>query len=254
MDFFESANPHISELNENETKIFEYVVRNIHQVGDMSIRILAGNCFVSTTTIMRFVKKLGFDGYRDFIDAIKLTCHTMDDTKLPEVVRRRTYSEEYLKNIIESVHVLSQEKIDRFKRSLRSDTVMFFYGAGLDREIAHHAYRLFTSLGYYTYFPTEDYEIRSTVGQLKDGDMLFLFSLSGTDQEIIRLVEDARLRCKPTVTTITQSANNLLQSMSDIDLYVFTDQIVYRGLDFSARVSMMALVDLLVYSLVTDDK
>ncbi|MEG2187466.1 MAG: MurR/RpiR family transcriptional regulator [Clostridia bacterium] len=250
MNFFERTNEHLTELNENEQKIFEYVVRNMQEVKNMQIRSLAASCFVSTTTIIRFAKKLGFEGYRELIESVKFTCHSLDSNELPDVLWRRGYSEDYLKNVIESVRVISQEKIDKFRRCATKQRTIYFYGTGLDREAAHYAYRLFTSMGYYTYCPTEDYEVQATINQLKDDDILFLFSLSGEDRQVINLVESARLRCKPVIATVTQSANNLLQSMSDIDFYVFTDHVKYKNLDLSARISMIAIAEMLVYSLI----
>ena len=41
MDFFEQANQHVAKLNDNEKKIFEYVVSNINEVQKMQIRMLA---------------------------------------------------------------------------------------------------------------------------------------------------------------------------------------------------------------------
>lgn len=250
MDFYEQTGPRISELNENEQRIFDYVTRNMNSVKDMQIRQLASSCFVSTTTIIRFTKKLGFDGYRDFLDSIKITCHTVGDTAIPDVLWRRSYSEEYIKNVIESVRVISEDKITAFRKALREHPCLYFYGSGLDRETAHYAYRLFTSMGYYTYCPQEEYELTASINQMKDGDLLFLFSLSGSNSDVIQTVEQARMVCKPVVATLTQSANNLLQSMSDIDFYVFTEQVKYKNLDLSARVSMIAIVELLVYSLI----
>ena len=86
------------------------------------------------------------------------------------------------------------------------------------------------------------------------GDVLFLFSLNGEDRDVIRLVESARLRCKPVVVTVTQSANNILQSMSDIDFYVFTDQVKYKNLDLSARISMIAITELIAYNLIIKEE
>lgn len=251
MDFFEQTSPHITELNENEQKLFDYVTRNMNSIKSMQIRQLAAVCFVSTTTIIRFAKKLGFEGYRDFLDSIKLTCHSVEDTAIPDVLWRRSYSEEYIKNVIESVRVISEDKITAFRNVLRKNPCLYFYGSGLDRETAHYAYRLFTSMGYYTYCPQEEYELTAAINQMKDGDLLFLFSLTGDTNDVIATVEQARMVCRPVVATITQSANNLLQSMSDIDFYVFTDHVRYKNLDLSARVSMIAIVELLVYSLIS---
>lgn len=254
MEFFQQANQNITSLNENEKKIFEYVVRNIHQVQQMQIRTLAERCFVSTTTIVRFTKKLGFSGYRDFIQALGVTCHMTEHTQVPDILWKKEYSEEYLKNIIESVRVISPDKIGRFLKALDAGAGIYFFGTGMDREAAHYAYRMFSALGNRAVCPQEEYEAASALTQLKDGDVLFIFSLSGRDEACIRFIEKARLVCRPVVAAITQSANNPIQGMSDIDFYVFADQITYKNADLTARISMMATVELLVYSVISRDK
>ncbi|EME8160676.1 MurR/RpiR family transcriptional regulator, partial [Enterococcus faecium] len=62
MDFFEIANSHISELTKNEQILFDYVINNLENIKGKSIREVADDCFVSTTTFLRFVRKLGFSG------------------------------------------------------------------------------------------------------------------------------------------------------------------------------------------------
>lgn len=51
------------------------------QVKDMSIRAISRECFVSTTTMFRFVRKLGFEGYSDFINYIRLTSIYQNDAR-----------------------------------------------------------------------------------------------------------------------------------------------------------------------------
>lgn len=254
MDFFEQANEHVRELNANERKIFEYVVRNVDRVKEMQIRTLAAECFVSTTTIMRFAKKLGFSGYREFSDALRVASHAAAQSQLPSVLMRQTYGEEYLKNIIESVRVLTEGKVDLFRRALAGNPRIFCFGTGLDGEIARYAYRLLSSLGYRAACPMEAFERKASVERMEDGDVLYLFALTGEDEETLDFVERARLRCKPTIMTVTQSANNTLQSLSDVDLYVFTDKITVRDENLSSRSSMLALVELLAHGLLKGEK
>ena len=114
MNFFDQANLHLKDLNINEKKLFEYVVRNTQTVKDMSIRTFSNNCFVSTTTVLRFVKKLGYDGYKQFTDALKLTTTSSTDIHVPSMVLNRDYNNEYLSNIVESVRVLSPDITQQF--------------------------------------------------------------------------------------------------------------------------------------------
>ena len=251
MDFYEQANQHISKLNDNEKKIFEYVVSNINEVQKMQIRVLAEHCYVSAITIMRFTKKLGFSGYREFIDSLKVSLHLSATTEVPEVLWKKEYSEEYLKNIMESVRVLSAKTLQSFKDAVDRGGRIYFFGAGMDREVARYAYHLFTSLGYRSACPLEVYEQTAVISQLCEEDVLFIFSISGKDRECIRLIEKARMHCKLKIASLTQSANNLIQSMSDIDFYVFAEQVIYKDADLTARVSMIATIELLVYSLIS---
>lgn len=252
MDFFEQANQHITKLNDNEKKIFEYVINNVNEVQKMQIRALADKCYVSATTIMRFTKKLGFSGYREFIKALNVSVHMAHTTEVPEILWKKEYSEEYLKNIMESVRVLSAKTIRQFKQALEGGGRIYFFGTGMDREVAHYAYHLFTSLGYQTACPQENYEQNSMIPQLKDEDLLFIFSLSGKDRECIQMIEKARTNSRLKIASLTQSANNLIQSMSDIDFYVFAEQVIYKDADLTARISMIATIELLVYSLISE--
>lgn len=254
MEFFEQANQHVTELNENEKKLFEYVVRNIREVQDMQVRLLAEKCFVSTTTVVRFTKKLGFAGYREFTEALKVTCHMMDSTEVPEVLWKKEYSKEYLQNIVESVRVISGRTIESFRKAVEKSQTICFYGVDMDHEVAHYAYRMFSALGYHVVCPREEYEITASLRQMKDDDVLFIFSLNGKDRKCVDFIEKARLQCKPVVTTLTQSANNVIQSLSDIDFYVFVDHIKYKNADLTARISMFATTELLAYSLISSNK
>ncbi len=253
MDFFEQANCHVRELNANERKIFEYVVRNVGRVKEMQIRTLAAECFVSTTTIMRFAKKLGFSGYREFSDSLRIASYAAKQSELPSVLKRQTYGEEYLKNIIESVRVIAQSRIETFKTALARNPRICCYGSGLDEEVARYAYRLFTGLGYRASCPISGFERQAIVERLEDGDILFLFSLNGEAPDVLELVERVRLQCDPLVVSVTHSANNTLQSLSNIDLYVFAEKITVRNVDLSSRASMFSIVELIAHSLIEAD-
>ena len=53
----------ICSLNDLELEVYKYVVRNADKVCYMRIREFADAAHVSTSTILRFCKKAGCDGY-----------------------------------------------------------------------------------------------------------------------------------------------------------------------------------------------
>lgn len=50
MNFFEIINANVDKLNKNEQILLDYVIKNMDDIKNRSIRELAAECFVSTTT------------------------------------------------------------------------------------------------------------------------------------------------------------------------------------------------------------
>lgn len=249
MDFFEQVNEHVRNLNASERKIFEYVVRNMDSAKSAPIRTLARQCFVSTTTVMRFTKKLGFSGYREFLDSLRAASNATAQTQMPSVFWRQSFSEEYLKNIIESMRVITDSKMEAFREALEQSSHLYCFGVGLDQEVARFAYHLFSSLGYQASCLTSPFEVKAALHHFKEPDVALLISFNGEDREVIEFAEHIRVNHNPTITTMSNSANNTLLTLSTLDFYVFADRMVFCDQDVSSRVSMMALVEMLAYNL-----
>ncbi len=62
----------IASLNNLEMMVYHYVIKNRDKVMYMTIRELADAAGVSTTTVMRFCRKLNCDGYSEFRVRFKL--------------------------------------------------------------------------------------------------------------------------------------------------------------------------------------
>ena len=110
MDFYEVASEKASELSKTEQELLQYTLKNLHMMKKMSIRAFAGECFVSTATIFRFVRKLGFEGYSDFQKVIALTEKESRENQIPKAITKVDYKDSYLKNITEAVKVISDRK------------------------------------------------------------------------------------------------------------------------------------------------
>ncbi|WP_418667562.1 MurR/RpiR family transcriptional regulator [Allofournierella sp.] len=247
-DFFERANRNLQKLSQGEKKIFDYVVRNLSQVKDMNIRELANACYVSTTTMFRFVKKLGFSGYGEFSSVLKLTDFAVPTAQIPQALWQKNYMSAYLKNINESVRVISQERLARWNALLDKDPTIYLVAEGLSRDVGAYTRRLLVTLGLRVVFPCEEFEVQSAIEQIQDRDLLLALSFSGKNGAVIRIIESVLAQKKPTVVSVTGSTNNPIQNLCDLDFYVFSDGLACRGQDITSRISMLAVVETMVYS------
>ena len=112
----------ICSLNDLELEVYKYVVRNADKVCYMRIREFADAAHVSTSTILRFCKKAGCDGYAEF--KIRLRQH-LEQAKQPPVKH------------------------------------IFFVGSGMSGIVAKYGARYFSSMGKFClyidepHYPTE---------------------------------------------------------------------------------------------------
>ena len=84
----------IQKYSETDIRIYKYIVSNIDKIQYMTIRELANEVQVSTSTILRFCNKNSFEGYSEFKDALK------KEITLLQKYNALAYEETDLKNSI----------------------------------------------------------------------------------------------------------------------------------------------------------
>lgn len=244
-NFYSAANQHLTQLNESEKRIFNYVLKNFDEAKHYSIRQLAKKCYVSSATIFRFTKKLGFEGYSDFIDSL-LHAPQAPQT-IPHSVKQKDYKEEYLKNIMESIRVVDQERMETFNQLLDNDPVIYLMGEELDLQALRYIDWLFTAQGFHSVLLSDQASIRHALHHIRDQDILFVFAYNGDSPAVIETIELVKQASQATVVSFTRAVTNVVQNLCDLDFYIFTDEIIYDSLDMTSRVSMIAIVELILY-------
>ena len=247
MNFYERTSNAMIKLSPNEQSIMTYVVKNMQVVKNMSIRELADACFVSTTTIFRFAKKLGYDGYAEFIDDLIETEVESRKIHIPSIIENENYSESYLKNIVEAVKVITNEKYEKFKSIMSRNPDIYIIAEGLSREVGHYFLRLLTTVGFNAYFPKESYEKSNVLKKVKRDDVILVLSYTGDNQHVVNEIEQIFAIATPTIVSFTRADNNAIQNMSDLNFYVFADEIDYEGIDITSRIGMIAIMETLLY-------
>ncbi|MCL2852555.1 MAG: MurR/RpiR family transcriptional regulator [Defluviitaleaceae bacterium] len=254
LDFFEATQETIRNLNQTERHLFDYVVKNMDEVKHMSIQKFAAEQFLSTTTIFRFAQRLGFSGYADFIISLLVTAHSQQDTVLPDVVLGRGYSEEYLKNAMEAVRVMSPKQVDGVVDLLTRKPHIYILTDDNTHAIGQYCERLFIGLGFHAYFPETAYQRQNLVNRIRGQDMLIALSYSGKDSALIDFIERVFLTERPYLLSITRADNNPLESLSDANFYVFADEVRVLNMDLTSSVTMLMIVELLVYEYIARQK
>lgn len=140
----ESTYSQVESLNETETYVYNYVVKNTKKVLNESIRELANDTHVSTATIMRFCKKMGCEGFTELKYRLKENVE-IQETKEDDANNQfdsfieRVESSDYLESIRRAAEIIKQ-----------SDLILTL-GIGTTGDFAKYTSRLLSGMGYCCY-------------------------------------------------------------------------------------------------------
>lgn len=249
MNFFDIVGPHLKELSGNEYKLFDFVVKNMDQVNGKSIREVASLCFVSTATFLRFVRKLGFSGYSEFTTVIKFTLmNHNEETSNPFTVPQTSYRNEYTKNIEETIRVLKDEQIKRIADKLAEHPDIFLFAKDTTKHLTEYIKYLYSMSGFNVIFPQDKDYRRLAEQQINNHSLVFIMTFNGENSEFIKLINNLiREGRTPMVVSITGADNNTIQNLSDVNFYLFTDEITVNQTDIGSRISVIAIMELILY-------
>lgn len=252
-DFFEVTQENIRNLNQTERKLFDYVVKNMHEAKQLSIQKFATKQFLSTTTIFRFTQKLGFSGYSDFINSLLVTAHQQQDV-VPAMIKTEDFRKNYLENALESVRVLSPNHTKEVISLLHKKPRIYILTDDHTHTIGQYCERLFIGLGFHAYFPETAYQRQNLANRIRRQDMIIALSHQGKDAFLIDFIQRVFLRAKPHLISITRADNNPLENLSDHNFYVFTDEINTPHMNLTSSVPMLMTIELLVYEYLTNSE
>ena len=134
----------VESLNETETYVYNYVVKNTKKVLNESIRELANDTHVFTATIMRFCKKMGCEGFTELKYRLKENVE-IQETKEDDANNQfdsfieRVESSDYLESIRRAAEIIKQ-----------SDLILTL-GIGTTGDFAKYTSRLLSGMGYCCY-------------------------------------------------------------------------------------------------------
>lgn len=130
-------------LNETEREITRYVMDHIDAIPFMSIRDLSVAIPVSQTSIWRYCKKLGCDGYADF----KYRLRDYQQKKSERLGTSQSIDETVLINFLQrSSEPLIDQKIDEAAKILSDKEIVIFLGEGSSGRVAEYGSAFFSSL------------------------------------------------------------------------------------------------------------
>ena len=234
----------IQSFNQLEMLIYTYIMEHKNEARYMTIRELSDAVHVSTSTILRFCKKTGCDGWSEFRIQFKLYL------KEEKQNRNRLAADNNLDELTYFFRTVTstkyEEELSKAVHMLREARQVIFIGIGTSGILGKYGARYFSNMGKYSQYIEDPYY--PVVSDMED-TVIVVLSESGETQEIVNFAERFREHnCR--LLTITNGASCTLAKMADCSLAYYVPEYRVKGeYNVTTQVPVLYLLELLGRSL-----
>lgn len=248
-------------LKETDKKIADYISENIKVVSHSTISKIADIIGVADSTIFKFTKLLGYDGFTDF--KIALLTEDFDPTiTINNEIQDEDDEEEIAKKIFESGKVAIDNAIslidgNEYKKAVdllvNADKVVFF-GLGGSNVMALEAYHLFLRSPINCLY-NGDYDMQTmTASLLTKNDVAVIISHSGRTSGAIE-IENICKENKVPIISITSNKLSPIAKASDVILLSSANNLAYRTESTPSKISQYSIINtLFVMTMLKDNE
>ncbi len=249
MDFYEISSSNLESLSKKEMSIYNYILDNIENIQNKTVRALAKECYVSASTILRLVKKLGFTGYSEMIVVIKYTLNDdINNETLTEIPQRNfAYNEEYAKNILETIRVMDKQVFICLIKLICNCKRVYIFGHGMIKTYGNWIEFMFKIKGVDVCFCPNSSYLKYYSQVITNEDVVIIIDYAGNDEQLIEVINVARIHKCHGIISLTKPNKNLIQNLSDYNLYYFVDEIKVDGFDITSNISAIIILELLAH-------
>lgn len=243
-------------LTQTEQQIAQYLATHSTALGDVTSYDIAEALGVGQSTIIRFAKKLGYQGFRQ----LQLDLITGGDSAPVEEISVEESTEmtnakimRQYQDIVSLTHALNHEDtIDKAVSLIRRSKQVIVYGVGNSYLFAEYMGNQLRKMGISAYSTVNTHIMYSTVSHASQQDLLILISESGETREILKAAQLAH-DAKVPVIAITRMVKNTLYEFADIVLRTVNNLTRTRLEAMTIRCSQLYVIDMLYLNLYKTD-
>ncbi|MGN0372400.1 MAG: MurR/RpiR family transcriptional regulator [Enterocloster sp.] len=242
----------IKSLSSNELNILKFVYEHGEDILNMSIKEFSSQVSYSTSTVLRFCRKLGYSGFAEF----KYMLRSQAKKKEVQPVSHKQqnfniskYMDTLNFNMEGTSSLISEEQLSRAFRYFDSGCPIYVWApGGITSIVSSYFEKLLVSIGRQNVYLLESAKMTTHILQHVSSDcLLVLISTAGTFEPTIRLGKLASMNHIP-VLTITPYTNNILADLSTISFRFFTNPRENRGAEFTSRLPVFYVIHILILS------
>lgn len=253
------------ELRPSEVKVADFVLRNAKKVSKMSIKNLSDKIGVSEPTIIRFVKSIGYKGYREFKDGIIADMANSNyqenisrlhgfnlkkEDKIQDVAQKTINTTiNILEETLKSISNQSlEEAIDLIINAKRIN----IYGVENSMTVINDLANKLLYSGLDVRFYNDIYMQNLSANNLNEEDLAIGISYSGTSKDTVEVIKRAKNSGAKTLI-ITNFEKSMISNYADVVIHTSNSKNDIYGNAIFSRTSQIVIVDMLYMGVILSD-
>ncbi|MGN1093976.1 MAG: MurR/RpiR family transcriptional regulator [Candidatus Neoclostridium sp.] len=238
---------HYDTFSKAEKKIADFLMQDPTRVLPLFITELAEKSGTSEATVVRFAKRLGFEGYQQLKIAI-----AQDTTAHPinENITKSDKAGDIFQKVCDDIYcslektrrAIDGDALERCCEALLGADSILICGLGNSAAVAIDASHKLLRLGLNAHAYTDNHMQAIAAAHTDAKSVLVGISHSGSSKDIIQAMELARQNGATTVA-VTNLSKSPIDKVSDIVLCTVSDETNYRILGLSSRIAQLAIID-----------
>jgi DNA-binding MurR/RpiR family transcriptional regulator len=225
----------IQGLNELEFALYNYISQHKEEVVYMRIRDVADGAHVSTTTVLRFCRKLKCSGFAEFKVKLRLYLEAQHPV---EVAEDKTAFLEFLDR---AASPQFQDNLTKACQLVFAADNVIFVGVGSSGILASYGARYFSSFDKFSVY-IDDPFYPAVAGKYLENSVAVVFSVSGdsgnTLQHTIMLKNK---KCK--IVSITNSKDCTIARLSDCNIAYYAQHEKKGDIDITTQMPVLYLIE-----------
>ncbi|MBM6614287.1 MurR/RpiR family transcriptional regulator [Desemzia sp. RIT804] len=229
----------IKAFTETDRVLYDYLMQHKEEVHYMRVRDLAEAAHVSPASVIRLMKKGGYESFAEFKLEIRRQSKQVQqqavfDTKeIVDEFFNRTLSKDY------------NTQLDKAVELIHKANLVIFLGIGTSGILAEYGSRQFVNLGQRTFFVKDPFYPLGHSSEDFTGSAAILLSVSGETEQVIEQMEVLKSQGSK-IISITNTSGNTLAKHSDVNLaYHLTPEFIKGEVNITSQVPVTYLLETL---------
>ena len=249
-----------NEMGPGEKKIADFLLQNTQYVISASISDFAEKCGCGDATVVRFARRLGFDGYQSL--KIGIASEISSASAISEEITEKDNCFDIFKKRINDISValqntetvLDEKQLEATAQAIMNSKRIIVFGLGNSAAIAQDAAHKFLRLGFNAQACCDNHMQAIIATHLDRNSVAIGISHSGSSKDIVDALQLSKIGGATTIC-ITNYGNSPIVKACDYKLFTRAKETQHSILAMSSRIAQLTILDsIYTYIVVNSDK